>query len=976
MIRRFRRLKRGAAIAGVTALSGSLALVAAVPAHAATTTTTGFAFTRIAGANRFGTAAALATQAFPNGAATAIIATGFNFPDALAGNYLAGQDNAPILLVNATGTVPAETMQALQTLKTKNVIILGLQAAVGDDVAAALAGTSSSATGGGNITVTRIGGATRYDTANLVDEAPGAAAVGTFNGKKTAFLARGDNFPDALGAGAVAFARHFPIILTDPNTLSPQAIKTIADLGIQQLIVLGGTAAVSTAVETGADTNGVTTLVRLSGATRSDTSRLLADYAITNLGFLNTRFSVASGDDAFGGADALASGPFSGSQNIPTLITNSVGDPGAVVTFATEHSGSESSGFAIGGTAPLPDATLVPITSAISGNANAARTTLPTLVSAAIVSTTTANQSNGANPAGTVVRYVFSQNVSAAVFNAAGFHAYDAAGNRYAPASVFVDPGNSSAFIVRFTGGGTPNSADLTTTSGAAGLTLATVGGVGDPGTPGTAATPGTPAANGNPATPGTAATPATAGGPAVTTPAGSNPDGSAPIGTSSTTTASAAGVTAAPDPESFTVTQTGGASMAGLTPVNVTFDQPAIVQTAGAATPGSGFSLVFTLGASTQSQCTGPTNTTTASGGTVAGGNGTTTLTILCANQGSTATTPGTTITAGSIARVVVAPGTVGTAAAGTTFANGNATNPLEVTDTPHGTSDGPDLTSVAFIPGSGGTADQVVYTFDAPVSQIGATAANGTTPANPTGTGNATGFSIYNASGQSITCGAPMSAAATGTVPCTVARNSGNFNQLVVSFGTTGGTTGTAGTPATAPTGSNVTMGAVGGSVARGTVTNANSPATNGDDEQGGTNPNNSSTAVTPGTVNAPQLTTVHIASVTNALGTNISATYTFSQPVTLATASGLHLYNMDGTELTCNGGASATTGSSTGTTTQVTCTSFSQGTAAGGTAATGTQLTNAVLGTADFGTVTGNTTNGPGSTNSNPEGGINVS
>jgi len=299
-----------------------------------------------------------------------LIATGFNFPDALAGNYLAGQDNAPILLVNKTDPVPSATLTALQALKAKNVVILGGTDAVGADVATTLAGTTSTSSGAGNLNVTRIGGLTRYDTAEMVNEAPGATAVGLYQGKKTAFLARGDDFPDALGAGPVADYMHFPVILTSPTTLSPQASATISALGIQQLLVLGGTAAIATSVEQAADTNGVTTLQRFPGVDRSDTSRLLADYALTNFGFVNSKFTVASGDEAFGGADALASGPFSAHQGpVPTLVTNTVTDPGQVVTFASEHSTTESQGFAAGGTVPLPDSTLALISAKITGPA-------------------------------------------------------------------------------------------------------------------------------------------------------------------------------------------------------------------------------------------------------------------------------------------------------------------------------------------------------------------------------------------------------------------------------------------------------------------------------------------------------------------------------------------------------------------------------------------------------------------------------
>lgn len=1026
MIRRFRRLSQGVAVAAVTAMAGSLALVASStpPSGAATP-----AVSRVAGATRFGTAAALATQAFPGGAATALIATGFNFPDALAGNYLAGQDGAPILLTNKdvpSGGVPSETLQALQTLKTKNVIILGLQAAVGNDIQSQLASTQSSASGGGNLNVTRIGGATRLDTAQLINETPGASAVGVFQSKKTALLARSDNFPDALGAGPVAYAEKFPVILTDPNTLSPQASKTISDLGIQQVIVLGGPAAISAATEQQANAAGAATLFRANGISRSDTSRLLADFAITNFGFRNNKVIIASGAQQFGGADALASGPFAAAQGsagtasagqarfaqtatstststttaggsgsgspVPLLVTDSVDcstGAGKIITFETTDNPS-STIIAVGGSFPLPQCVLDAITAAATGSntTNTATTNLPTLLSASITGTTTVGQSNGTtNPAGTTIQYVFSQDVSQATLKPGGFFAYDFTDGKFTAASVVPDKnpnktsGNPMAIDALFsatmpTSGGTMPNENLQTTAGANNLTLATVGG------------------------------PQDTGGPAVVLPVGANPDGSAPIGSSTSGTASGPGVTAAPNPESFAATGTANATMfPNSTAVNVLFDKAAFTQTSAtpATTPptSTGFSVVFVTspavgagGTGNEAACSGPgpSDITSAAGGTVPGGNGTTTLTIVCPDGPTGANMPSTTtLTTAGIARIFVAAATVGTGQTGTS-ASANVSNPPEATDSPRPQSDSPDLTAVAFIPGttssgtgSSGTADQIVYTFDQPlVTGSGVP---------PTGGPTAIMFGFNRADGSFVRCVAatsPSTTTAPFTAPCTAAVNTAGPNppangntQVVVTVGKAAGTGPSTGPPPTAggpPTGAGETAGATGAFALAGAVTGANAtpptntPKTNGDDEFAGSNPNNSATQVAPGTVAAPQLTAVKISTTTNAAGTTTAAVYTFSQPVTAPAAASFHLYDADGTELTCSG--TATVGSVSATNNQVTCSTFNQVTSSGGSgsAATNTQLQNTVLGTADANAVTGSTTNGSPNTNTNPEGGVN--
>jgi hypothetical protein len=63
---------------------------------------------RIAGVDRYATAAAVSASAFSPGVAVAYVATGTSFPDALAGGAAAGLRDAPVLLV-ARDEVPAAT---------------------------------------------------------------------------------------------------------------------------------------------------------------------------------------------------------------------------------------------------------------------------------------------------------------------------------------------------------------------------------------------------------------------------------------------------------------------------------------------------------------------------------------------------------------------------------------------------------------------------------------------------------------------------------------------------------------------------------------------------------------------------------------------------------------------------------------------------------------------------------------------------
>src|SRR5579884_2906090 len=94
-----------AALAAVVGMTGAAALSAATHgAHAASAVTVN----RLAGADRYQTSATIAETKYPSGvpSGNVVLATGLNFPDALAGNYLAGQLGAPILLTTQTTSDP------------------------------------------------------------------------------------------------------------------------------------------------------------------------------------------------------------------------------------------------------------------------------------------------------------------------------------------------------------------------------------------------------------------------------------------------------------------------------------------------------------------------------------------------------------------------------------------------------------------------------------------------------------------------------------------------------------------------------------------------------------------------------------------------------------------------------------------------------------------------------------------------------
>lgn len=273
---------------------------------------------RVSGPSRFETAARLALDGYGEaGAPVAIVATGFDYPDALAANYLAGQldqgEGGPILLT-LTNSLPEATTSALAELGVERVLIMGGTSAVGPAVEQELAQRYD---------VERIGGRTRFETAAAV--ALAGDFVGELDGRRTALLATGVNWPDAMVGGSVAFAGEFPLLLTTAGQLHPASAQALAALDVEHVVILGGSGVISPDVEAELSSAGYST-ERVSGSERTATAAEVARLAVERLGFDLTRVNLATGA-AF--PDALTGGPNAGKIFAsPVLLTQRGGTSG------------------------------------------------------------------------------------------------------------------------------------------------------------------------------------------------------------------------------------------------------------------------------------------------------------------------------------------------------------------------------------------------------------------------------------------------------------------------------------------------------------------------------------------------------------------------------------------------------------------------------------------------------------------------
>lgn len=231
---------------------------------------------RLAGVDRFDTAVRISQSSFQSGAPVVFIATGLNYPDALAAGPAAGVEGGPVLLTAPT-SLPAVVKTEIERLNPASIVILGATPSVSTAVANELATIAP---------VTRIDGANRYETGReIVRE--------YFTSAPKVYLSTGQNFPDALGGGNAGASLGVPVVLVNGGaaTVDAATLDLLDDLGTTDVTILGGPTTVSTGIQSQLANLGFT-VERLAGADRFETSLLInqdafggpSEYAILATG--------------------------------------------------------------------------------------------------------------------------------------------------------------------------------------------------------------------------------------------------------------------------------------------------------------------------------------------------------------------------------------------------------------------------------------------------------------------------------------------------------------------------------------------------------------------------------------------------------------------------------------------------------------------------------------------------------------------
>ena len=280
---------------------------------------------RLAGTVRYDTMSQLVSTAFTGTSSTVIVASGANYPDALAASALAGVKDAPIVLTDP-GALSPQAAGQLKRLNPSEIIVAGGANAVSQGVVSSLKGYARN--------VHRVSGSTRYDTSYQL------YLQGKGKWGSTAIVATGSNYADALSVSSYAYAAKAPVFLCDPQrgltAAQRQALKSF-----KRVLVVGGENAVPTRY-----VSGLPGMVRKSGTTRYETSVAVAKWASSGGNGLGMDGVVyATGSDF---PDALAAGPLAGRNKGVMLLVNGPDSP--TVSYSAEFRGKVSKAWVAGGT--------------------------------------------------------------------------------------------------------------------------------------------------------------------------------------------------------------------------------------------------------------------------------------------------------------------------------------------------------------------------------------------------------------------------------------------------------------------------------------------------------------------------------------------------------------------------------------------------------------------------------------------------
>ena len=240
--------------------------------------------TRISGKDRITTSVEISKSAYTT-SENVVLASGFNFADALSAGQLASALDAPLLL-SSQNKLDSQTKNEINRLKAKKVYV------VGGDNAISKTGIDTTLKSE-KIDVTRLEGQDRYSTSQKVME-----KTKEIINPEYLLIASGKNFPDALAATSFFVNHKSVMVLSDGVTYPQSNLQEIAIGGKNQLPLKGFKGK------------------RVSGKDRYETA-----LEIAKLSFDKNNNAILASGEVF--ADSLSAVSLTKKHNAPIILTQS-----------------------------------------------------------------------------------------------------------------------------------------------------------------------------------------------------------------------------------------------------------------------------------------------------------------------------------------------------------------------------------------------------------------------------------------------------------------------------------------------------------------------------------------------------------------------------------------------------------------------------------------------------------------------------
>ncbi len=311
---------------------------------------------RIAGADRYSTSVAISQAQYTSShtVSAMVIASGENYPDALAAGPLAALVHGPVLLVQKTWA-PSQIRTEIARLwnnvddSANDIYIVGGTSAISDSVKNQIQAVNS------KLDIKRLAGSDRIDTALMI-----AKEMDSIRGQSptNVSVASGYNYLDAAaiavpGSDSSINSRYIPVLLTGTTSLDSRVNSYIKSKksSISKVWIAGSTSNVSSSAQTSLNAIvGSSKVTRLSASTHEDVAVVIATqfYAAPASVGLTTTESFP---------DVLAAGPFAGARRMPILYSDNVLVNDTLASYEDARAASLASVYVFGGTSAISNGT-------------------------------------------------------------------------------------------------------------------------------------------------------------------------------------------------------------------------------------------------------------------------------------------------------------------------------------------------------------------------------------------------------------------------------------------------------------------------------------------------------------------------------------------------------------------------------------------------------------------------------------------